>query len=124
MMIYRGELISGSAAVPRLLLRDLIHEKVLVGPVVAPFDGDVARVVKLPNGTGRIDYWKRGVGLSPDLTNRKAASRRPFQSVCCFVCSGDRLRLALSAPPVRDRRGEPTTSEIATPRHAKPVDQQ
>src|SRR5215471_18357142 len=39
-----------------------MHEKIIAGPVVAPFDGDAARVVELPNGTGRIDYWKRGAG--------------------------------------------------------------
>jgi hypothetical protein len=36
--------------------------------------------------------------------NRKAASRRPFQSVCCFVCSGDRLLLPLPAPLSRARQ--------------------
>ena len=30
-------------------------EKIITGPVVAPFDGDLARVVKLPNGSGRIE---------------------------------------------------------------------
>jgi hypothetical protein len=62
MLIYRGKLVSGPAALPRLLLRELIHEKVLVGPVVPGFHGPVARVVELPNGGLRIDYWKRGVG--------------------------------------------------------------
>jgi len=38
-----------------------------------------------------------------DQTNRKAASRRPFQSVCCFVCSGNRLRL-LPAPQWAEAR--------------------
>jgi hypothetical protein len=57
MLIYRGELVSGPAALPRLMLRDLIHEKVLVGPVVPDFHGPVARLVELPNGAGRIDWW-------------------------------------------------------------------
>jgi hypothetical protein len=62
MLIYRGELVSGPAALPRFLLRDLIYEKVLVGPVVPGFHGPVARVVELPTGGLRIDYWKRGTG--------------------------------------------------------------
>jgi|SRR6516164_4001517 hypothetical protein len=63
MLIYRGELVSGPAALLRLVLRDLIYEKVLVGPVATPImNGNVARLVKLPNGSIRIDYWKRGAG--------------------------------------------------------------
>jgi hypothetical protein len=37
-------------------------ERVIAGPVVAPFDGDVARVVALPTGACRIEVWKRGAG--------------------------------------------------------------
>jgi hypothetical protein len=62
MLIYRGELVSGPAALPRLLLREMIYEKVLVGPVVPGFHGPVARLVELPSGGLRIDYWKRGAG--------------------------------------------------------------
>jgi hypothetical protein len=62
MMIYDGELVSRPAALPRLILRDLIHEKILVGPVVPDFHGPVARLVELPSGGLRIDYWKRGRG--------------------------------------------------------------
>lgn len=48
--------------------------RIIAGPVVAPFDGDVARVVELPDGSGRIEVWKRGAGwvtapkgsISPD----------------------------------------------------------
>jgi hypothetical protein len=61
MLIYRGELVSGPAALPRLLLRDLIHEKVFLGPVNVN-DGTVARLIKLPTGGLRIEYWKRGAG--------------------------------------------------------------
>ena len=62
MMIYNGELISGPAALPRLILRDLIYEKVLVGPVTT-FDHDVCRLIELPAGDGwRIEHWKRGIG--------------------------------------------------------------
>ena len=62
MMIYRGKLVSGPAALPRLLLRDLIYEKVLVGPVVPDFHGPVARIVELPTGGCRIDWWVKGSG--------------------------------------------------------------
>ncbi len=34
--------------------------KVVTGP--SNIDGDVARVVKLPDGAGRIEYWENGVG--------------------------------------------------------------
>ena len=61
MLIYRGELVSGPAALPRLLLRDLIHEKVLVGPVTT-FDHDVCRLIKLPTGALRIEHWVKNVG--------------------------------------------------------------
>jgi hypothetical protein len=62
MMIYRGKLVSGPAALPRLLLRDLIYEKVLVGPVVPDFHGPVARLVELATGGCRIDWWVKGTG--------------------------------------------------------------
>ena len=61
MMIYNGELVTGPAALPRLLLRDPIYEKVLVGPVVPDFHGPVARLVKLPGGL-RVDWWVKGTG--------------------------------------------------------------
>ena len=36
---------------------------IIVGPVVTPImNGDVARLVELPTGGLRIDYWKRGTG--------------------------------------------------------------
>jgi hypothetical protein len=38
------------------------HTRVIVGPVVPDFHGDVARLVELPNGGVRIEYWKRGTG--------------------------------------------------------------
>ena len=77
MLIYRGELVSGPAALPRLLLRELTCEK--VGPVVAPFDsdvarvvagpcvipiinGDVARVIETAAGGLRIEWWVKGTG--------------------------------------------------------------
>jgi hypothetical protein len=61
MLIYRGELVSGPAALPRLLLRDLIHEKVLVGPVVPDFHGDVCRLIKLPTGGLRVELTSRSM---------------------------------------------------------------
>jgi hypothetical protein len=44
------------------MLRNLIHEKVLVGPVVPDFHGPVARLVELPTGGCRIDWWVKGSG--------------------------------------------------------------
>jgi len=60
MLIYRGELTTGPAAMLRLVLRELIHEKILAGPVV--IDGTVAQLINEPNGSGRIETWARGVG--------------------------------------------------------------
>jgi hypothetical protein len=68
MLIYRGELVSGPAALPRLMLRELTCEtvdagpRVVAGPCVSSFHGDVARVVEAPGGGLRIEYWKRGAG--------------------------------------------------------------
>src|SRR6516165_3307992 len=57
MLIYRGKLVSGPAALPRLMLRELTCKtvlagpRVLAGPCVTPIlNGDVARVVELPTG--------------------------------------------------------------------------
>jgi hypothetical protein len=61
MLIYRGELTTGKAAMLRLMLRDLIHEKILGGPVVVN-DGTVARLIKLPDGAGRMETWAKDVG--------------------------------------------------------------
>jgi hypothetical protein len=68
MMIYDGELISGPKALPRFLLRKLLHEKVpgprvVAGPCVTPImNGDVARVVELDTGGLRIEWWVKGTG--------------------------------------------------------------
>jgi hypothetical protein len=68
MLIYRGELVSGPAALPRLLVRELTCETVLAGPrvvagpCVPSFHGDVARVVELATGGLRFEYWKRDLG--------------------------------------------------------------
>jgi hypothetical protein len=61
MLVYRGELVTGKAAMLRLALRELIHEKILVGPVVVN-DGTVARLIKLPTGGLRIETWVKDVG--------------------------------------------------------------
>jgi hypothetical protein len=39
---------------------NLKSEKKIAGPVV--IDGIVARWIKDPNGSGRIDYWVKGAG--------------------------------------------------------------
>ena len=61
MLIYRGELVTGRAAMLRLMLRDLTCETVFLGPVSVN-DGTVERLINEPNGGLRIDYWKRGTG--------------------------------------------------------------
>jgi hypothetical protein len=68
MLIYRGELVSGPAALPRLMLRELIHAgpcdvvRVVAGPCCIPIlNGDVARVVEAAGGL-RIEWWLRGTG--------------------------------------------------------------
>ena len=43
------------------MLRDLIYEKVLVGPVTT-FDHDVCRLIELPTGGARIEHWVKNVG--------------------------------------------------------------
>jgi hypothetical protein len=63
MIVYRGKLISCPEALPRLLLRNLIHERIIAGPCMTPIlNGDYARVIRLPDGTGRIERWERGRG--------------------------------------------------------------
>ena len=61
MLIYRGELVTGRAAMLRLMLRDLTCETVFLGPVSVN-DGTVARLINEPNGGLRMEYWKRGTG--------------------------------------------------------------
>jgi hypothetical protein len=40
-----------------------LHTRIIAGPCDTPIiNGDAARVVKLPDGSGRIEYWKRSVG--------------------------------------------------------------
>jgi hypothetical protein len=40
-----------------------LHPRVIAGPCVTPIiNGDVARVLMLPDGSGRIEIWKRGAG--------------------------------------------------------------
>ena len=39
---------------------NLKSEKIVAGPVVV--DGDVVRLIKLPDGSGGIEVWKPGEG--------------------------------------------------------------
>jgi hypothetical protein len=39
---------------------NLKSEKVIAGPVVD--DGDVVRLIKMPDGSGRIEFWVKGAG--------------------------------------------------------------
>jgi hypothetical protein len=69
---------------------------VIAGPVVAPFDGDVARIVKLPNGSPRIEWWRPGLGWveAPD----GAFSPADFMPGACRPVSPcDRARLGIPA---------------------------
>jgi len=45
-----------------------LHTRVIGGPCIPDFHGPVARVVELPDGSGRIEVWKRGAGwvTAPD----------------------------------------------------------
>ena len=61
MLIYRGKLVSGPAALPRLVLRKLIHETVFLEPVSVN-DGTVARLINEPTGGLRMETWAKGVG--------------------------------------------------------------
>jgi hypothetical protein len=40
-----------------------LHTRIIAGPCVTPIlNGDVARVVMLPDGTARIEMWIKGAG--------------------------------------------------------------
>ena len=111
MLIYRGELVSGPAALPRLMLRDLIYEKVLVGPVTT-FDHDVCRLIELPTGGLRIEHWIKGAGwieappgyITPDKF--VAGGHRP-------TSAKDAARLDIPASELDDI----TAEEIAIAKH-------
>jgi hypothetical protein len=111
MLIYHGELVSGPAALPHLMLRDLIYEKVLVGPVTT-FDQDVCRLIKLPTGGLRIEHWKRGIGWveAPPgyitLDKFVAGAHRP-------TSAKDAARLDIPASELDDI----TAEEIAIAKH-------
>ena len=47
----------------------MTHTRIIAGPCVTPIiNGDVARVVKLASGAGRIESWVKGTGwnAAPD----------------------------------------------------------
>ena len=69
-----------------------LHTRIIAGPVVAPFDGDVARVVELADGSGRIDYWVKGVGWTEAAPN--AFTLDEFMpGACRHVSAKDAARL-------------------------------
>jgi hypothetical protein len=112
MLIYRGELVSGPAALSRLLLRDLIHEKVLVGPVVPSFHGDVARLISEPNGSIRIEYWERSRGWIE--APKGAFGLDEFMPGACRPASAkDAARFDIPAAELDDV----TAEEIAIAKH-------
>ena len=76
-----------------------LHTRIIAGPVVAPFDGDVARVVELADGSGRIDYWVKGVGWTEAAPN--AFTLDEFMPGACRpVSAKDAARLAMPARTV------------------------
>ena len=119
MLIYCGKLVSGPAALPRLMLRELTCKtvlagpRVLAGPCVTPIlNGDVARVVELPTGGLRIEWWVKGTGWT-------AAPDGAF-NLADFV-PGDTNRPVLSKDAARlgcrlEDFGRHWTEEPATPR--------
>jgi hypothetical protein len=110
-VVYRGKLVSGPAALPRLLLRDLICEKVLVGPVTT-FDQDVCRLIELHTGGLRIEHWVKNIGwteappgyITPDKFC--AGGHRP-------TSAKDAARLDMPASELDDI----TAEEIAIAKH-------
>jgi hypothetical protein len=76
MIIYNGELVSGPAALPRLLFRELTCETVFLGPVNVN-DGTVARLINEPNGGLRMETWKTGVGWVEAPRSMRLASFMP-----------------------------------------------
>jgi hypothetical protein len=113
MLIYRGKLVSGPAALHRLVLRKLIYETVLVGPVVPSFHGDVARLVELPARAGlRIDYWKRGTGWTE--APKGAFGLDEFMPGACRPAAAkDAARLDIPASELDDI----TAEDIAIAKH-------
>jgi hypothetical protein len=125
MLVYRGQLISGPAALPRLLLRELTCEtvlagpRVIAGPCVTPIlNGDVARVIERAGGGLRIEWWVKGTGWT-------AAPDGAF-NLADFV-PGDTNRPVLEKDAIRlgcylEDFGRHWTEELASPQdHAKIV---
>jgi hypothetical protein len=110
MLVYRGELVSGPAALPRLLLRDLIYEKILVGPVVVN-DGTVARLIKLPTGGARMETRAKGVGWVEAPGSMALADFMPGKMKP--VSARDAARLDIPAAELDDI----TPGEIAIAKH-------
>lgn len=74
---------------------------VLAGPVV--IEGDVARVIKEPNGSGRIDVWTKGAGW----TEAAPGSITPDQfmpGACRPVSARDAARVGMPLFAAKDLR--------------------
>ena len=119
MLIYRGKLVSGPAALPRLMLRELTCEtvlagpRVIAGPCVTPImNGDVARVVELPAGGLRIEWWVKGAGW---VTAPKGGFDLGdfMPGYCRSPLEKDAARLACYVEDF----GRHWTEETASPRH-------
>ena len=109
-MVYRGKLVSKPAALPRLVLRDLIHETVFLGPVVVN-DGTVARLINEPNGGLRIEVWTTGIGWTEAPKSLTLSSFMP--GVMRPVSADIAARVGMPASELDDI----TAGEIAIAKH-------
>jgi hypothetical protein len=74
-------------------LRSRRRLKIITGPTKC--SGDVARVIELPNGTGRIEMWEKGVGWVDAAGRVKLHEFMPGAGLP--VSPRDRARLGIPA---------------------------
>ena len=68
--------------------------RIIAGPCVTPIlNGDVARVVRLPDGTGRIEWWVKGVGWTEAPTGAFSLDEFVPGPTCRPVLEKDAARL-------------------------------
>ena len=87
------------------------HDRVIAGPCVPGFHGDVARVVELANGGARIEWWVKGAGW----TEAPKGAFRPDEFIPGYtrpVLEKDAVRLGCRLEDF----GRHWTEEPATPR--------
>jgi hypothetical protein len=87
--------------------------RIIAGPCVTPIlNGDVARVVRLPDGTGRIEWWVKGVGWTEAPTGAFSLDEFVPGPTCRPVLEKDAARLGCRLEDF----GRHWTEEIASPR--------